>query len=165
METINSVIMAVSVVICLILTAYLIRWSAWKRIKPGYVQRNILTFTWVQALVLIVAMLFNGIVLDCGLNGYYALIPISISVVLGIMCHEVLVKNYRERVVEGKKCFFVVTSVFDEELHGYVILDGNWLPGKALIAHGTSENYEENQQMTAVVCFGKPDGEFVVVRI
>ena len=45
METINSVIMVVSIIICLILTAYFIRWSAWKRIKPGYVQRNVLTFS------------------------------------------------------------------------------------------------------------------------
>ncbi len=168
METINSVIMVVSIIICLILTAYFIRWSAWKRIKPGYVQRNVLTFSWIQALILTVALLLNGIALDFqggGFNGYYALIPIVVSVVLGIICREVLVKNYQEHVVEGKKCFFVVANVFDDELHGYVILDGNWLPGKTMIAHGTSENYEENQQMAAVVCSGKPDGEFVVVRI
>ena len=34
METINTVITAVSIIICLVLIAYFIRWSAWKRVKP-----------------------------------------------------------------------------------------------------------------------------------
>ena len=49
METINTVITAVSIIICLVLIAYFIRWSAWKRVKPAYVRRNVMNFSWIQA--------------------------------------------------------------------------------------------------------------------
>lgn len=74
METINTVITAVSIIICLVLIAYFIRWSAWKRVKPAYVRRNVMNFSWIQAVFLIAALLVNGIVMDIrGESGdYYA---------------------------------------------------------------------------------------------
>lgn len=168
METINTVITAVSIIICLVLIAYFIRWSAWKRVKPAYVRRNVMNFSWIQAVFLIAALLVNGIVMDIrGESGdYYALIPIIASVLLGIMCREALLKNYQEKVVEGKSCHFMVANVFEKELQGYAILEGNnWLPAKAPIAPGTFMNYEEHQQMVAVICSGRPGDKFIVVRI
>ena len=167
METINTIIMTVSSVICLILIACFIRWFGWKRVKPAYVRKNVLNFSWIQAVFLISALLINGIVMDIrgeAIN-HYALIPITASFFLGIMCQEALLKNYQEKVVEGKKCHFVVANVLEKELQGYVIFEGNWLPAKASIAPGTFMNYEEYQQMTAVICSIKPDGKFIVVRV
>lgn len=96
-----------------------------------------MNFSWIQAVFLIAALLVNGIVMDIrGESGdYYALIPIIASVLLGIMCREALLKNYQEKVVEGKSCHFMVANVFEKELQGYAILEGNnWLPAKAPIA-------------------------------
>ncbi len=69
-------------------------------------------------------MLVNGIVMDIrGESGdYYALIPIICFRFLGIMCREALLKNYQEKVVEGKSCHFMVANVFEKELQGYAIL-------------------------------------------
>lgn len=104
METINTVITAVSIIICLVLIAYFIRWSAWKRVKPAYVRRNVMNFSWIQAVFLIAALLVNGIVMDIrGESGdYYALIPIIASVLLGIMCREALLKIIRKRWLKAR---------------------------------------------------------------
>lgn len=169
MEMINTIITVVSVMICLVLSAYFIRWSVWKRVKSAHVRRNVMHFSWIQAVFLTVVLLINGIVVNIRTGesvDHYVLIPISVSVFLGIMCREALLKNYQEKVVEGKSCHFVVASVSEKELQGYAVLEGNnWLLAKAPIAPGTFMNYEEHQQMAAVICSGKPDDKFIVVRI
>lgn len=169
METINSLVMAVSIVICLGMLAYLVRWYAWKRVKSASVRKNVMNFSWIQATVLIVVLLVNGIVLDVRHGeavDYYPLVPIGLSVIFGYMCREVLLRNYQKKVVEGTECCFVVANVLETELQGYAVLEGNnWLQARALIAPNTWTNYEEHQQVAVVICSVDPDGEFITVKI
>ncbi len=171
MEALNLSIMAVSIIICLILFFYLLSWSLRKRVKPIYVKRNVLTFAWVQALVLETALLLNCVVMDfrgikTEFDDYYAIIPIVISVLLGLMCREVLLKNYKKYIHIGDKCNFVVASVGERRLQGYVVIgNNNWLPAEAIIAPEEAEKYFEEQQMTAVICDRDPDNKFLIVEV
>lgn len=168
MEIISTIILTISVLICQVLAACFIRWYVWRRAKSERFAHNLIIFTCLQAMILIVAVQVNGMfMLANGSNdsdNYYTLIPITISLLLGIMCKEVLTKNYQDKVIEGKPCHFIVTCVLETELYGYAILDGeNWLPAKASIVSG--KDYEEQQQLVAVICSKCSDDNFVVVRI
>lgn len=169
MEIINKVILVTAIAVCLILMAYFIRWTAWKRIKPSYLRRNIVTFGWSQAIILITALAVNNIIID--INGavgkdLYALVPIAAALILCLMCRETLIKNFEAGVKSGEKCIFCVANVYERELQGYAVLNGNnWLPAKTEIAYGTAKEYEEHQQIEAFICSGTPDDKFIVVRI
>ena len=175
MEALNYGIIAVSLAICLVLIIYYGRWVFCNRIKPAYVRRNVLTFGWVQAVVLIAAMLINGIVMDVRgvvpeFNPNEALLIVLITVILSfffaLMCRETLLKNYLSGVNIGDKCQFVVATVFEQRLEGYVVVgNNNWLPAEAIIAPDTFVNYKENQQLTAVICSAHPDNKFIVVEV
>ena len=175
MEAIIYGIVAVSLVICLVLMFYYGRWVFCNRIKPAYVRRNVLTFGWVQAVVLITAMLINGIVMDVRgivpeFNPNEALLIVLITVILSfffaLMCRETLLKNYLSGVNIGDKCQFVVATVFEQRLEGYVVVgNNNWLPAEATIAPDAFVNYKENQQLTAVICSAHPDNKFIVVEV
>ena len=175
MEAITYGIIAVSLVICLVLMFYYGRWVFCNRIKPAYVRRNVLTFGWVQAVVLIAAMLINGIVMDVRgvvpeFNPNEALLIVLITVMLSfffaLMCRETLLRNYLYGVNIGDKCQFVVATVFEQRLEGYVVVgNNNWLPAEATIAPDTFVNYKENEQLTAVICSAHPDNKFIVVEV
>lgn len=175
MEAITYGLVAVSLVICLVLMFYYGRWVFCNRIKPAYVRRNVLTFGWVQAVVLIAAMLINGIVMDVRgivpeFNPNEALLIVLITVILSfffaLMCRETLLKNYLSGVNIGDKCQFVVATVFEQRLEGYAVVgNNNWLPAEATIAPDTFVNYKENQQLTAVICSAHPDNKFIVVEV
>lgn len=175
MEAIIYGIVAVSLVICLVLMFYYGRWALCKRIKPAYVRRNVVTFGWVQAVVLISAMLINGIIMDVRgvvteFDSNQALLIVLLAVMLAfffaLMGREVLHRNYLCGVNIGDKCQFVVATVFEQRLEGYVVVgNNNWLPAEATIAPDAFVNYKENQQLTAVICLAHPDNKFIVVEV
>lgn len=175
MEAITITILAISLAICLIMIVYYGRWALCKRIKPAYVRRNVVTFGWVQAVVLIAAMLINGIVMDIrGVVSEFnpnevlliVLITVLLSFFFALMCRETLLKNYLSGVNIGDKCQFIVATVFEQRLEGYVVVgNNNWLPAEATIAPDTFVNYKENQQLTAVICSAHPDNKFIVVEV
>ena len=175
MEAIIYGIIAVSLVICLVLMVYYGRWALCKRIKPAHVRRNVLTFGWVQAVVLISAMLINGVVMDVrGIVPEFnpnevlliVLITVMLSFFFALMCRETLLKNYLSGVNIGGKCQFIVATVFEQRLEGYVVVgNNNWLPAEATIAPDTFVNYKENEQLTAVICSAHPDNKFIVVEV
>ena len=145
MEAIIYGIVAVSLVICLVLMFYYGRWALCKRIKPAYVRRNVVTFGWVQAVVLITAMLINGIIMDVRgvvteFDSNQALLIVLLAVMLSfffaLMCRETLLKNYLSGVNIGDKCQFVVATVFEQRLEGYVVVGNN--KGKFGFATGKS---------------------------
>ena len=175
MEAIIYGIVTVSLVICLVLMFYYGRWALCKRIKPAHVRRNVLTFGWVQAVVLISAMLINGVVMDVrGIVPEFnpnevlliVLITVMLSFFFALMCRETLLKNYLSGVNIGGKCQFIVATVFEQRLEGYVVVgNNNWLPAEATIAPDTFVNYKENEQLTAVICSAHPDNKFIVVEV
>lgn len=175
MEAIIYGIVAVSLVICLVLMFYYGRWVFCNRIKPAYVRRNVLTFGWVQAVVLITAMLINGIIMDVRgvvteFDSNQALLIVLLAVMLSfffaLMCRETLLKNYLSGVNIGDKCQFVIANVYEQRLEGYVVVgNNNWLPAEATIAPDIFVNYKENQQLTAVICSAHPDNKFIVVEV
>lgn len=175
MEAITYGLVAVSFIVCLVLMFYYGRWALCKRIKPAHVRRNVLTFGWVQAVVLISAMLINGGVMDVrGIVPEFnpnevlliVLITVMLSFFFALMCRETLLKNYLSGVNIGGKCQFIVATVFEQRLEGYVVVgNNNWLPAEATIAPDTFVNYKENEQLTAVICSAHPDNKFIVVEV
>lgn len=175
MEAITYGLVAVSFIVCLVLMFYYGRWALCKRIKPAHVRRNVLTFGWVQAVVLISAMLINGVVMDVrGIVPEFnpnevlliVLITVMLSFFFALMCRETLLKNYLSGVNIGGKCQFIVATVFEQRLEGYVVVgNNNWLPAEATIAPDTFVNYKENEQLTAVICSAHPDNKFIVVEV
>lgn len=175
MEAITYGLVAVSFIICLVLMFYYGRWALCKRIKPAHVCKNVVTFGWVQAVVLISAMLINGIVIDVrgvvlDFNPNEALLIVLLTVMLSfffaLICKETLLKNYWSGVRIGDKCPFIVATVFEQRLEGYVVVgNNNWLPAEATIAPDTFVNYKENEQLTAVICSAHPDNKFIVVEV
>ena len=175
MEAITYGLVAVSFIICLVLMFYYGRWAFCNRIKPAHVRRNVLTFGWVQAVVLISAMLINGVVMDVrGIVPEFnpnevlliVLITVMLSFFFALMCRETLLKNYLSGVNIGDKCQFIVATVFEQRLEGYVVVgNNNWLPAEATIAPDTFVNYKENEQLTAVICSAHPDNKFIVVEV
>lgn len=143
-------------------------WWEYKTVKSHKVQKN-LAFHYKWSTVILVAVLIvNSVILKVS-GGYlpnpaHSLFYILVQGAFGYGCTRILKKNYIEKMKEGDKYPFIISSIGDR-VFGYVIIGHNWIEASVENPWGDFKFYKERQQVdVTLVSAGSEDRE-VVVRV
>lgn len=105
-------------------------WWDFKTVKSHKVQKKLAKFYKWSTAVLAVVLIGNAIIMKVS-GGYvpdpaHTLLYIIIQGIFGYGCTRILKKNYIEKMREGKKYPFIISSI-GTKIYGYLIIGQNWI--------------------------------------